>query len=135
MSTNNGMNSLPLNHNYNEETNRNNIQKIITHHADDTSVLNNNSNDLLSQIDPDLNYNTLYAQNECKYYTINNFNETFKKKDNLSIFHSNIRSSNAHINDIKCYLATLCTQFSFIGFSETWETETSINNISGYTEY
>lgn len=124
------MNSLPFNHNYNEATNRNNI---ITHPADDTtSILNNNSNDLLSQIDPDLNYNTLYAQNECKYYTINNFNETFKIKDNLSIFHSNIRSSNAHINDIKCYLATLCTQFSFIGFSETWETETSINNISGY---
>ena len=127
------MNSLPfyLNNDYGMTQ----VQTMVPSITDDSLCLDNNNNDLSSQLDPDLNYNAKYPQNECKYYTIDEFNNNVDISEKLSIFHSNIRSSQAHINDIECYVENLNVQFSFIGFSETWETEMSINNMPGYNRY
>ena len=58
--------------------------------------LDSTNNDLLAHIDPDINYDIQQAR--CKYYNSEEFTKTFKQLNNLSIFHSNIRSSAAHIS-------------------------------------
>ena len=100
-----------------------------------------NNNDFFTDIDPDLNYIN-HTNKKCSYYTINEFNKDYfnfnKRKNNLSLFHTNIRSSSHNkINDLKCYLSTLNIDFSIIGLSENWGKQDTIDlrNPPGYIHH
>ena len=59
-------------------------------------------------IDADINYwkdvNNIITS---KYYNENNFNIKFKKNDNFSLIHMNIRSVRLHFSEFLSYLSTL----------------------------
>ena len=129
-----GMNLFPyLNGSSDMNTSHSDIQSNIM--SKDSAHYINSNNDALAKIDPDINYMMYNNNNECKYYTIDKFRESIKSHTKLSMFHSNIRSSAAHMNDVICYIKNLNVNFSFIGFSETWATESSINVMQGYNEH
>ena len=96
MSAINVMNSLPQSYRSNGVKENRIPEQII---SEESVCFDNNHNDLLSHIDPDHNFNTKYVTNDCKYYTITEFKNTFKVADKLSLFHSNIRSAHAHIKE------------------------------------
>ena len=74
-------------------------------------------NDLLSNIDSDI-YNK--RQSNCQYFDGLFFNKMFESMNNMSIFHSNIRSSSCSLSNLKCYLEKINLNFSTIGISENW---------------
>ena len=56
----------------------------------------------------------------CKYYNIEKFNKAkFKEDKYLSVFHLNIASLQAHIEEFKILLQLLSFEFDIIGISET----------------
>ena len=74
----------------------------------------------LNIIDADINYwkdvNNIITS---KYYNENNFNMKFKKNDNFSLIHMNIRSVRLHFSEFLSYLSILNIDFSIIALSET----------------
>ena len=89
-------------------------------------------------IDPD-NYLIRQTSNNdrCYYYTQESFNHLLKDKkikNELTLFHLNVRSLKNKFDDFYKYLGSLKINFSLIGISETWLTDNSANlyDISGY---
>ena len=82
---------------------------------------------MLTNIDPDgNNMNPNSLKNQCKNYdTSIEFNETVSYDNNISILHTNICSSIKKLNDFMYYINNLDTTFHFIGFSETWATDSN----------
>ena len=96
-----------------------------------------NCND--DDIDPDSNYIIRQTSNNdrCHYYTEESFNnllEDKKIKNELTLFHLNVRSIKNKFDDFCTYLHSLKINFSLIGISETWITDNTANlyDISGY---
>ena len=89
-------------------------------------------------IDPD---NYLIRQtsnnNRCYYYTEKSFNHLLKDKkikNELTLFHLNVRSLKNKFDDFCTYLVSLKINFSLIGISETGITDNStiLYDISGH---
>ena len=117
---------LPFN-----STSSNDFNKLYNKNTENTITYECSNNDFFTDIDPDLNYIN-HTNKKCSYYTINEFNKDYfnynKRKNNLSLFHTNIRSSSPNkINDLKCYLSTLNIDFSIIGLSENWGRQDTID--------
>ncbi|KAJ8028227.1 hypothetical protein HOLleu_30409 [Holothuria leucospilota] len=55
----------------------------------------------------------------CNVYTIDSYNE-LPCNENFSLFHLNSRSLSKNFNSIHDFLSVLNTEFSIIGFTETW---------------
>ena len=82
-------------------------------------------------IDPDKNFfNTKPQQTDSSYFSVDNFIAISKQlnKDNFSIFHLNIRSLNASIDNFREILASLNRNFSVIVLTESWCDETAKEN-------
>ena len=78
-----------------------------------------NLQDLEHDIDPDNNFFST-INNNCCYYTDDQFNQNTKSKGKLSIIHFNSRSLYANFNNIKEYLHKFSQPFNIIAISETW---------------
>ena len=136
MSTRKNKGELPFN-----STSSNDFNKLYNKNTENTITYECHNNDFFTDIDPDLNYIN-HTNKKCSYYTINEFNKDYfnynKRKNNLSLFHTNIRSSSHNkINDLKCYLSTLNMDFSIIGLSENWGKQDTIDlrNLPGYIHH
>ena len=119
-------------------TSSNDFNELYNNKIQRTNAFECNNNDVFADVDPDLKF-IHHANNNSSYYTISEFKKEYSKnkerKNNFSIFHTNIRSSShKKINDLKCYLSTLGIEFSLIGLSENWGKHLNIDlrNISGY---
>lgn len=77
------------------------------------------THDLEHDIDPENNF-LLEVNENCRYYTDVQFNQTIVNEGNISIIHFNSRSLNKNFKDIKDYLHTLSQPFNVIAISETW---------------
>ena len=136
MSNRKNKSELPFN-----STSSNDFNKLYNKNTENTITYECNNNDFFTDIDPDLNYIN-HTNKKCSYYTINEFNKDYfnynKRKNNVSLFHTNIRSSSHNkINDLKCYLSTLNIDFSIIGLSENWGKQDTIDlrNLPGYIHH
>ena len=74
-------------------------------------------NDILSNSDP--NRSNFNSCNSSRYYTSIELKKQRGHYNNVSIFHTNIRSSIQNLNQLKCYLNSLDVNFSIIGLSKT----------------
>ena len=85
------------------------------------------TDDILNEIDPDSNFynaNSNGTLKQSKYYTIGSLNKTIDDSKinnvNLSIVHTNIRSSRKNLTNFTNLLSACNLEFNFIGLSETW---------------
>ena len=106
-----------------------------TNIENDTNLPNN-------AYDPDINcemYRSIAndMSNVCDYYTEDNFVKAAKQfnPSDLSMFHFNVRSLPAHIDELSPFLKNLGNNFKFIGLCETWLNEFNheLYNIEGYS--
>ena len=66
-----------------------------------------------------------------KYYDIVFFPQIRKTKDSFSLFHANLRSLSAHLDELQLLLTALTLKFNVIGISETKEqAHGSLNNVN-----
>ena len=79
-----------------------------------------NNFDYLENIDPDVNLLDSDPIQKCNYYSQPEFNEKFNNTNDLSILHTNIRSSKKNIKQFLWYVNNLNVTFGFIGLSEFW---------------
>ena len=96
------------------------INKTLLH-CEHANIPNNSANDELSEIDPDKCIQNNLSK-KCNYYNQAEFNATFSANRNLSIMHTNIRSSEANLKEFSYYLNEINVEFTFIILSETWAT-------------
>lgn len=96
---------------------------------------------ITDEIDPDVNYlNNINKNNiNSKYYTEEEFNNTLlepNKSQLFSLFHLNIRSIQKNILEFSSYLENLNHEFSIIGLTETWisDSSASLFNLTGYLQ-
>ena len=122
-------------------TRSNDLNELYKNKIQKTNAFECNNNDFFADIDPDLNFIN-HANKNSSYYTIKEFQKEYynnkERKNNLSLFHTNIRSSShKKINDLKCYLSTLGIEFSIIGLTENWGKQHNIDlrNLSGYKHH
>ena len=81
--------------------------------------------------DPDKNFfNDKLQQIDSPYFSVENFIAISEQlnKDNFSILHLNIRSLNANIDNFREFLGSLNGNFSVIVLTESWCSETAIEN-------
>jgi hypothetical protein len=120
---------------------------LLQQHVFNPFALNDDedTNVQLFDCDPDLQYfnDTTYINsiNKCDYF----IEDGFKKKcqtlqtdhNNLSIFHLNIRSIPKNLGDLNSYLSLLETEFTVLGLTETWLTESNVDcySVEGYKHY
>ena len=91
---------------------------------------------LLNDVDPDINYfnttNLISNVKCCDYYTEDDFNKKctniLSKYNMFSLIHLNIRSARKNLGTFENYLQNLDHKFSFIGLSETWFTDDTVDN-------
>ena len=79
-----------------------------------------NNFDYLENIDPDVNLLDSDPVQKCNYYSQPEFHEKFNNTNDLSILHTNIRSSKKNIKQFLWYVNNLNVTFGFIGLSEVW---------------
>ena len=74
---------------------------------------------------------------ECNYYSKEEFNATFENNKGLSFFHLNIASLAKHIDNLRCLLNELKSNFKVLAITETRITSTTFNlhnfEIPGYS--
>ena len=59
--------------------------------------------------------------NVCNYYTVESFSKiSMKFQNGFSLYHQNIRSLPAHIDELYAHLQGIDYKFKIIGLSETW---------------
>ena len=95
-----------------------------------------NNYDYLEDIDPDVNLLDSGSQQKCNYYSQPEFNEKFNNTNDLSILHTNIRSSKKNIKQFLWYVNNLNVTFGFIVLSEVWGGNNhtiETQSIPGYT--
>ena len=95
-------------------------------------INDDNSHHPLFNVDPDIQYyNQLNQYNvSSEYYTVDSFIKKCKPKldkNSLSFMHCNIRSAPRNLNKLENYLEALETNFSFVGLSDTWFSDTTAN--------
>lgn len=77
------------------------------------------SQDIENDIDPENNF-FININNNCCYYTEDQYNRSFKSDNTISIIHFNSRSLYANFQNIKEYLSHFKKTFNVIAISETW---------------
>ena len=85
--------------------------------------------------DFDMDENLIHKVNS-KYYDIVSFPQIRKTRDSFSLFHANLRSLSAHLDELELLLTALKMKFDIIGISETKEQAHGfLNNVNvnGYT--
>ena len=85
--------------------------------------------------DFDIDENLIHNVNS-KYYDIIDFTMVDKNPNSLSMFHINLRSLSAHLEELQLLLKSLKANFDVIAISETKEqSEGFLKNVSldGYT--
>ena len=111
-------------------------------YINDNNVINDNEfyvrnyYDYLEKIDPDVSLLDSASLRKCNYYSQPEFNEKFNNTNDLSILHTNIRSSKKNIKQFLWYVNNLNVTFSFIGLSEVWGGHNhtiETQSIPGYT--
>ena len=103
---------------YNDDT----TQRILDHNNMELKTFqytDHNLRDIENDIDPDNNFFSNINDN-CCYYTDEQYNQTIKTDNKLSIIHFNSRSMYANFNNIKDYLSQFTNPFKIIAISETW---------------
>lgn len=133
------LHELPFNNNTDDDS----FYKAITHFFNDYNAdfLNRNNqnfspfeldedlrHNMLSEVDPDLNFfetnqRLLNANTTSNYYNEETLNKELLNchhQDCLSIMHHNIRSLPKHDDQLTSYLRCLTVEFNIIGLSETW---------------
>ena len=77
-------------------TSSNDLNELYKNKIQTTNPFECNNNDFFAEIDPDLNFIN-HANKNSSYYTIKEFQKEYynnkERKNNLSLFHTNIRSS------------------------------------------
>ena len=120
-----------------EELNNNNFLLNELTEIDDIDL-----NDPLLENDPDIHFYQTedILSKSSNYYNSNTFYDKFryiiddKNGSCLSLFHLNIRSIPQNLSKLTAYLCMLPIEFSVIGISESWLTESTeaCYQISGY---
>lgn len=88
--------------------------------SSDTAELTElNMHEFEYNIDPESNF-FKNVNNNCDYYTDDQFNARIKVNQGLSIIHFNSRSLNANFQHIKEYLHNFKKPFNIVAISETW---------------
>lgn len=83
-------------------------------------------------VDPDINGNPS-SINDCKYYTLSEFNEIKHHGSPLHFFHQNIASLSLHFDELSTILENSSTKFDFIGITETgFRVSSTIHDLKGY---
>ena len=147
-----GLNSLPFNHYYCDEDFHNAISHFWhRNNKIDYDMINNlkfsifDTNDKNANIpnnayDPDIHMD-MYRNaannvlNVCNYYTDESFSKiSMKFQNEFSLYHQNIRSLPAHIDELYAHLQGIDYKFKIIGLSETWLKDYNKEqyNIHGY---
>ena len=71
--------------------------------------------------DIDLDSNFYYdINNNCCYYSKDQYNRAVQAHNHFSIIHFNSRSLNAHLNKIQYYLSQFKQPFNIVSISEMW---------------
>ena len=129
------MNELPF-----YSTSSNDLDELYKNKIQKTNAFECNNNDFFAEIYPDLNFINQTNKN-ASYYTIKEFQKEYYKnkerKNNLSLFHTNIKNSPHKKNDLKCYLSTIGVEFSIIWPTENWRKQYNIDlrYLSGYKHH
>ena len=111
-------------------------------YINDNNVINDNefyernNYDYLEKNDLDVNLLDSASLQTCNYYSQPEFNEKYNNTNDLSILHTNIRSSKKNIKQFLWYVNNLNVTFSFIGLSKVWgghNHSIETQSIPGYT--
>lgn len=88
------------------------------------------SNELLD-IDPDEHF---FSRSDCHYYNYDNFPSIEFSRDDMSLFHANMRSMTKNSQELLNCLEIIKVPMSVIALSETWlsESSESFNTIPNY---
>ena len=123
--------SLPFN-SVNERTMRNVLQEHNHSVTSDNDIHSNN--DCLAHIDPDSQITRNGLVSQCKYYDEKQFNNIVIGNSNISMIHTNIRSSQKNLRDFVCSIDNLGIRFNFIVLTEIWgdSDKAQLNTIKGY---
>ena len=101
----------------------NNVTQNITEYEDlelnPFQYTEHHPQDIENDIDPENNFFP-NIKNNCYYYTEEQFNNTIKSGNKISIIHFNSRSLYANFENIKYFLSQITQPFSIIAVSETW---------------
>ena len=83
-------------------------------------------------MDPDKNGNPS-AVNDCKYYTLTEFNDIKCEGNSLNLFHQNIASLTLHFDELSTVLDNSVKKFDFIGITETgFNSRSDTHDLKGY---
>ena len=101
-------------------------------------VNDDNQNLDIYAADPDLNYfnnaTTLSNVSSCDYYNEDTFNAKCNSLNldpkSISVLHLNIRSASKNLEKLEIYLKNISYEFKFIGLSETWFNDVSVDQYS-----
>ena len=93
-----------------------NIDRSSVNNHDMHVNINEHDPSILSDVDPDIHYN---SYTDSQYYNENSFNNVFKQSDELSVIHLNIRSIPVNLAQFRAQLDTLLVNFKIIALSET----------------
>ena len=75
---------------------------------------------------------------DCRYYTVNKFQQDVRKVNGISLIHFNCRSIRKNFQHVIDYLHDIDYEFDVIAFSETWENNNDCNDkyiIQGYDSF
>ena len=104
--------------------------------------INENFNEMLNDVDPDVNYYNGFQQSidKCKYYIEDIFNDEVGKNssgDYFSMMHLNIRSAKKNLGNLEAYLNLLDHKFRIIALTESWITDSDshLYNLPCYELY
>ncbi len=102
--------------------NRDTTQKVAEHGKLELRTFqysDHNFLDLEHDIDPLNNFFSNINDN-CCYYTVEQYNQIIKTDSKLTIIHFSSRSLYANFNNIKEYLSQFRKSFKIVAISETW---------------
>lgn len=104
--------------------------------------VNNDDDPLFADVDADVNhFNQLFPDlnnnNSHQYFNAETINNLRCNSKDLSIFHLNIRSINAHLDETIAFLESINFKFNALCFSESWLNENNkhLYHIEGYNSF
>ena len=83
-------------------------------------------------LDPDHHFYNSNTNQACNYLLVDDFNlkyHEYKDNNHFSLIHINARSLSKNFEEISNYLSLLNHEFSVIGISETWLTNSTSDNL------
>lgn len=106
------------------------------------NIIDNDDNPLFPDVDADINhFNQIFPDlnnaNSPQYFNTESINNLRCNGNDLSVFHLNIRSINAHLDETIAFLKSINFKFDALCFSESWlhENNKHLYNIEGYNSF